>query len=294
MIQIEAFKEDVWQAVWSHAKQIFVPVLILASLLGIISLAVFGFGFTSLLGEEFMQIVKENQAQDMEGFMKLQEQLQTFMASIPKTKLLGWLAFMYGISLVVGSGITHLQLLISKNNLIGEQGNWGTILKGLFTRKSLDILILIVMIALIFFGVSTVFSAIGRGSVGMAFVGLLVSMLVLIRIMGSLPASVHGEMGITESLAFSWKNITWKRSMIVVLVCIMAVIVIGLLSLLAYAIFGFMGTLGSYMFMAFQFLLFGYMSSLFIAMMSASFFRYADVEVIIDDEDFQNIEEIQE
>lgn len=279
MIQIEAFKEDVWQAVWSHAKKIMVPVLVLGMIMAAVALILFGTGFSNLLGPDFIQMIQENQATDMEGIKVLQKQIEEHMLSIPKGKLIGWMLLMYGVTLFISAAITHLQLVVSQDKLMEQKVDVNSLIKNLISKKSLDVLILTIVMVLAFLITTILFAKIGEGSFGMMFLGNLVAMTIMIRLVGSMAASVHGNMGIVESLQFSWKNITWKRAMIILLVCIVAIIGIGLFALLGFAIFGFLGAIGNYLGLAFQLLLFGLMSALFISMLSASFFRYADVEV---------------
>jgi hypothetical protein len=134
-----------------------------------------------------------------------------------------------------------------------------------------------------------------------AFIGILfgfilffITAIFLIRFMFATPALVHGNMGIFESINYSFRNITWKRAALLFLMGIVAFIVSAIFGMVIGLIMKLAGLNGENA--SFTMLCIGQLietitnavvSAFFFAAFTAIYFRYSEDE----DAEVENIEE---
>jgi len=134
-----------------------------------------------------------------------------------------------------------------------------------------------------------------------AFIGIIFGFILffvvsifLIRFMFASPALVHGNMGVFESINYSFRNITWKRAALLFLMGIVSFIVSALLGMIIGLLTNLMGlnVEGA----SFTMLCIGQVietitnsviAAFFLASFTAIYFRYSDDE----EEEPQGIEE---
>lgn len=284
MIQIEAFKEDVWQAVWSHAKSIFLPILITGTLMTAI---LFGglMGIVSSMADsqfvkDFQEQVEEMNPSSYEDVLELQQWMTEYMQNADMAAIFGVIILIYLVFLFISGYFLNAQLIISQEQIIEGRTNAFKALRTAFNKNVLYVILLLVIVGLVSSVISNLIGMIDKTSIGLQFLASIISALITIRLLASIPARVHGNLNVKESLKFSWSNITWKRSGYVVLVFIVGLIVFGLAFLLINLLISFMGSASGVLFLVFLILGNAFAGALFISMLSASFFRYADVEVV--------------
>ena len=284
MIQIEAFKEDVWQAVWSHAKAIFVPMLIVGTMMTVILMgrlmAVVSSMSDSQFVRDFQEQVESMDPDSYEDILELQQWMMEYMQSADLGAIFGFFLLIYIVVLIISGYFLNAEMIISKDKILEGKTNAFSALGQAFNKNVFYVILLLIIVGLVSSIISNLIGMINPASFGLQFIASIISALITVRLLASIPARVFGGLNIMDSLKFSWKNITWKRSIYVVLVCIVGLIVFGLAMLLINLLISFTGAASGPLFVIFLLLGNAFASSLFIAMLAASFFRYADVEVV--------------
>jgi len=287
MIQIEAFKEDVWQVVWSHAKSIFVPMLIVGSLMSVILfgglMAVVSSMSESQFARDFSEQIESMDPESYEDILELQQWVTEYMQTADVGAIIGFILLVYLVVLFISGYFLNAELIISKDKILEGRTNAFSALRQAFNKNVLSVILLLIVVGLVSSVISNFIGMINPASIGLQFIASIVSALITIRLLASVPARVFGELSILDSLKFSWKHITWKRSFYVVLVCIVGLIVFGLAMLLVNLLISFTGAASGPLFIIFLLIGNAFGSALFIAMLSASFFRYAEIEVVSGD-----------
>ncbi len=162
---------------------------------------------------------------------------------------------------------------------------------GLSFVLGLIMLVVFLVYALVVFLLYSVAAFIG---IIFGFILFFVVSIFLIRFMFASPAMVHGNMGIFESINYSFKNITWKRAALLFLMGIVAFIVSALLGMIIGLLTNLMGLNAEGA--SFTMLCIGQVietltnsiiSAFFLAAFTAIYFRYSDDS----DEESQGIEE---
>lgn len=284
MLSIEAFREDVWQAVWNHAKAIFKPLFILSIIYSLAILAIFTLGFSALFGPEFMELFKNGNPGTMEDMEALQVQILEYIKSIDPVRLIAGFITIYLLVMVISAWVFNVQLVVSEQKILTGKTRIGEAIQRSFSMNTVRILIVLIILFVAYLGIVILFGNLS-GSLGMGFLALFVAAAVCVRLSGAISAVVHGSMSVIDALRFSWRSITWKRALYVIVVLIMATIVLFLLLLLLQAVFGFMGAAGDFLNTVSFLILNAFVLALTTAMFSAAFFRYADFDVVVEGEE---------
>ncbi len=276
---IELFKNDLWNGIGKHAKNLFKPMTIVA---GIAFLASTGFMFlvlSKIIGTDAVQQFTDPTSMfDMESSMERSQAIADAMQSFGMTSLFALFLVGMIVGLIIMSWLMNFLLVLSQsvidNNEMGlAQSFKQSFNKNVFKLVGLHLIIFIAYILLV-----VVVSLLGAASFILAFLGICAVMVFLLRFSAGFGAIVHGDMGVTESISFSFTNITFVRALKMFLVIFVFSIVYVLVLLLFSSIFKFMGSVGSVLMMVFQVALSIITYSFMTAGLSAAFYRYVEVE----------------
>jgi hypothetical protein len=103
--------------------------------------------------------------------------------------------------------------------------------------------------------------------------------LVLAKLILIIPAIVHGKLSITEALGYSWKHITWKRAILLVLLGIVSFIGLGIalvIVVIILAIFSLIPLLGIIIQFAGQIAIGAFVYALIYGTQTGLYFRYSN------------------
>lgn len=277
--EVEMFKEDVWQGVWSHAKKLFRPMIWIAAaqfgvIMGIISQVL-----PWAMGPEIMDFISQNSgAASMEQFREMQLKMQEILENMDKTQLIQGMAILYLLIIVVLAFFVHIQLNASQQQLINGNVNTLNAFKVGFSLKTLQIIAVFILTMIAGMLITTLIGQLSN-NMGIAFLSMILSLLISVRLLAAAPAIIHGDMKMMDALKFGWGNINFTRAAYAVLVLVIGMIVLFLSFLLATGIFSMLGQLGGILSVVYMVLVNVFITALITSMFSASFFRYVEVEV---------------
>jgi uncharacterized membrane protein (DUF485 family) len=211
--------------------------------------------------------------------------------------------FLAGLIALLVSGYKNVAFYRLNDNEV-RHGNRSflTALKEGFSEKMFSMiglsfvlgLIMLVVFLVYALVVYLLYSAAAFIGIIFGFILFFVVSIFLIRFMFASPALVHGNMGIFESINYSFRSITWKRAALLFLMGIVAFIVSALLGMIIGLLTNLMGLNAEGA--SFTMLCIGQVietitnaiiSAFFIAAFTAIYFRYSDDS----DEESQGIEE---
>jgi hypothetical protein len=288
--EVEMFKEDVWQGIWSHAKKLFRPMIWIAAAQFVVMMGIIMIVLPWAMGPEIMDLIRQNSgATGMDQFQELQLKMQEILENMDKTQLIRGMGLMYLLIFVVMAFFVHIQLNASQQQLINGKVNTLNAFKVGISSKTLQIIAVFILTMLAGMVVTTIIGQLS-GNLGIAFLSLILSLLISVRLLAAAPAIVHGDMKVMDALKFGWGNINFTRAAYAVLVAIIGMIVLFLSFLLATGIFSMMGQVGGILSVVYMVLVNVFLAALITSMLSASFFRYVEVEV--EDENQADILEI--
>ncbi len=281
MNRIEQFKNDLGNGVWQHAKDLFKPVTIVTIASFILSLLFVFVVLGSFLSSELMDILRE--PANVFDFEALQDRNQEIAESLIGNggigKMISLFTLMMIVFLLVSSWIINFMLIISQQIIEGTGADIGKAFNGAFNKNVLKIIAIYFLVFAIYIGSVLLLVLLATAtSPVLMFIGLLFVAAFLLRFSAAYGAIVHGEMTVSESISFSLKNITWGRGFKLLLVFIVVGILSVLIFLLIAGLVSFIGTAGVVVNYVFQIVFNVLFYSLFIAGMSAAFYRYVDVE----------------
>lgn len=287
---IELFKNDLWNGIWQHAKNLFKPMSIVALISFLVSMALTFFIFSKMLGQDgFQEMMDPSSMFDLESMEERNQQFAEYFQNFGIGKAIGLMIFGYLIGMVVMSWVINFLLIISDQVINQAPLNVSGAFSEAFSKDVFKIFGLTAVILLVYIVLTLVSFMLAGLHFSLAFIGFLFTIAFLNRFLGAYPAIVHGKMSLSESISFSMKNITWGRGFKIMLVLIVFMIVYGLALLLVSSLLGFIGNVGSVLMMVVQIGMSIAVYSLSIAALSAMFYRYVEVEYEGEDSAEQHI-----
>ena len=284
------FKDDVIMAIMSHTRKLLLPVAIVGIIFFIILLLI-GIVFGTVLAVELAEIAmlaeSMGSASSFGSIFETQAQLQSLILANLWGGFGLFLLIFVVVTLILGSWGVNFGLLWSQHHLKRGRANFREVFGASFNKDVWKILGAYILVYIAYSIVSQIVMRVGIQTHWLVILlGMIALVIVYGRFQGAYSAIVHGSMGIWDSYRFSWKHITWIRSvklafliLAIVIVFILAIAVIGLaVSVLGpkvEPIVSMITTLG----------MFVLLYALFVSGMSAIYYRYAD------DEDGTDMEE---
>ena len=242
------FKGDLFSAIFEHLKVIFKPAL----LIGLVAYAISTlttYGLLSKIGINLneLQNMSRSGGSDPEAmldyFEGLQDTLLNGLQQYWPLLVVGYLfIFLFQIYVNV------LMLKTSDDIALGGDGH----LPNMFSKVSIGMLFKVLLSYFVFLFI--VLAIIGIAILPIAIhrmMGLLLILTIpfagvlLTRLAFYFPALVIGDMGIMESIKWSFKHITWIRALKIIGIGLVVVIVLAMIGGIAGAIASAMGTIGT-------------------------------------------------
>lgn len=281
MTQIQDFKENAYQSVWDHGKAMFKHLALPVILMGLAFSILGGIFIYGLLGDSFMELAEILAASG--GVLAGEDPQEIIMAWFQEQPnavalILGLFVFALLI-LLVFSWFINLCLTMSKNVLLNGTTTFSESFSASFNKTVWVILAITVILQIAQNLIERVFGIIIGDSVGLGFLLQIVLAFVFLRFVAATPAASHGSMGIGDSLSYSWRNITWRRAGLILLIFIGVGIAAALGFFAMSLILGSLGAAGGILIIVGMYFLGTFAMGLYTAFLSGVFFRYADVEI---------------
>jgi hypothetical protein len=282
MTQIQDFKDNAFQSVWDHAKQIFKPMLVISLLstamfylIAFVSSEMFFPGFL----QEYMNIVTNQGGSLSEQQAQMQELILSVGDIANREIIIVTIALVF---MVIFSWIMNWRLLVSQDSVLEREESVLDAFKRSFNRNVFKLILAYLLVTLIIMVVSLLVGLLLSliSNVFFAFIGMFFIFIVAIRFMIGFPgAIVHGDMSVFEAVRFSVKNITTVRSLKIIGIFIGGGILVVIASMLLGLVLMALGTIGTILNLVISFFIGVFITALMTSILSGSFFRYADVEI---------------
>jgi|GEM_PF-4173214 len=280
MTQIQDFKENAYQSTWEYASKLFRPILVPTVLVTILMMAMMTGIYQGFLAEPFEPILEEVLENPNADPFERNTRIQEYILGLDNVAAI--FAVIYGFTLVamlISAWFINLLLIISQNKILETDNSFGDSLKASFNRDVWRIFLAFIIINIVFGLLGQVMSIVGITSLGIGLLWLAILAVLAIRFLAVAPAIVHGQLGLRDAFAFSWKNVNWRRSIIIFLIGIAAYILLFIGGLVSGFIMGMLGVFGAVLLLVGVLALTTFALSLFTSIQTALFFRYADVEI---------------
>ncbi len=244
---LQLFRGSAFNGSITLLRRILLPNLVITILLTLVSLAAifplilkgFGWGISDLMNfGERMKEVFSNMSQGQQP-MEIMGQLFT-------TINFGYLALAFIVALLLGAYRYCVFFKLNDNEVRGSNNKIGDAIKGGFSEKVLSmiglyfILMILMVVVLLIYGlfVGLLMAASKILGVLIAFILFFVVAILIIRFLIAPAALMHGNMGVFDALGYSFKNITWKRAGILLLMSLVFIIAFFIVSMIIGAITG--------------------------------------------------------
>lgn len=233
------------------------------------------------------------------------KEMQTKLISMSKSgsdpvdffkSLFGTINFGFvALAIVLGSIISvwqyNLFYTLNDNEIRKFDNSFVNALKKSFNNKLVKLILLSLLLFLIIVGVLIVFAllmglliAVSKGlGIFLMFIGIFVLAFYLIRLSLSYAALIHGDMGLIESIKFSYNKITFKRAIFIFLIMLVIAIISGIVS--SIIILPISSALENNSFAAFittqiiSSVISALLTAFFFAASSALYFRYSNDQI---------------
>ncbi|MCB9263014.1 MAG: hypothetical protein H6607_11625 [Flavobacteriales bacterium] len=278
MNTIELFKNDLWNGIWQHAKRLFKPLSLFVLAYTIILVGLVFFMMSKLIGIGFSEYMQMSSGGDLQDILDRSAEMND---NIAQNMANGGFLIVIVFLLVIwafASWIYNFLLMVSHEVLENGSASIGNVFAKSFNKKvllTMGFLLMIFVMYLVGILLSTALAAVHPI---LMFLGIIVLFVFLTRFLGGIPAIVHGDMGVMDSINYSFRNIDWVRAIKIVLILIAFFIVYILFLLLMGSITNLMGSAGSVLGVLVSIFVAILMAALSTSALSATFYRYAEVE----------------
>jgi hypothetical protein len=287
MNTLELFKSDYWSGLTQHTKKMLAPTLVATVIYFVLVMIMVVAIFSSIFNMEMLKEIGSMAGSnpfDMDAMQNQQAFFLEMFEGIGVGKIVTTFLLFVVIATFVGGWFTNLMLIISQDTLTLGKASVGDAFKRAFNKDILKIVGFSILASILFMLLYLVSIFLGvQVNMALLFVGLLLTFVVMLRFIAVPGAIVHGQMGVAESISFSWQNITFRRALKALLFMMAFGIVAMLIMLLFMAIFGMMGGIGGILSFVFQIAISVLYYAFTYSALSAAFFRYADVEIETDE-----------
>ncbi len=238
---LQHFRENpAFESTFKLYKRILVPNIILSIILMVVSVivvlplvaAAFGIGIT-----ELADFNKEMQAK-LISISKSGSDPLDFFKSFFGTINLAYVVLAIVLGSIISMWQYNLFYTLNDNEIRHFDNSFVNALKKSFNDKLIKLILLSLLLLLILIGVIIVFAllmglmiAVSKGlGIFLMFIGIFVLCFYLIRLSLSYAALIHGDMGLLESIKFSYNKITFKRAVFIFLIMLVIAIISGIVS----------------------------------------------------------------
>ncbi len=279
---IELFKNDLWNGIWQHAKRLFryiaIPVMAVIIMFIAISYYATQWIIESGIIPEYLLEAGGDIAETMQKQQKIIEALMENLGTIAPLVIA-----IIVISILVVAWILNVLLKISKSLVETNEANVNKALSTSFDRQLVNLIGYAILLLVANWVVSYVVELLPLPSLIMFGIKILV-IIFFLRFFAGRAAIVIGGLGVSDSVKFSWSNIHMGRATKLFLVLFVGVIFIGLGMALVGAILSLVGSIGTALALSSFILISVFVAALLVSGLSASFYRYAEVEYESTDE----------
>lgn len=291
MNTIELFKNDLWNGIWLHAKKLFKPLIIVMIVYFLVSTGLAFWGISTLFGPDFgMILLDPGASSDPDTIMEMSEKMQDFMMSAPQMLML--LPLVYLVLLFLLAWFTNFLLMISQSVIENGQADLGATFQASLNSRVWRTFAFM-LIGLVFLVMAVVIAVMVTTAISSVLVGFLSFFLVIIlttRLVAGPAAIVHGDANVAEAFGFSWTHITFGRAAKLLVVVFVFSLLVGLVMLALSAAFKLAGnTVNIALSIVLQIALTIVMYSLMYSGMSATWYRYADIDPVENHEESEHL-----
>ncbi len=234
-MQIRNFFENFYDAVFQHTRSLYWPSFVINIITSVVLLATLLPLVFNLFPQDLIDLMFQG-AQDMETMKENSEKIGAYFED-NMAQFIGLYVGFLILMIILGAYSMLTGYTISKSALEGEQNwfsqiirpNWAkmTKLMGLFA-------LLIIMFFLTFVGSL----AVGKIHILLWFVFMLFLIAVFMRFAISGPAIVIADMGITESLRYSWNKLSLGKGFKILFFGFVAMIATAIIAIIISLILG--------------------------------------------------------
>ncbi len=271
----QGFKSDLLNTVFSLAGKLWLKVTGAYAIQSIAILVIMATGLLSLgFYDDFAAIGKMTNPQEILNYY------QDIIGSLVLTPkfYLGMFVFVIFAG-IFGSWFYNFAFMLTKAQIKEEQSSFGSLFQLSFSKDVFRILGAALLIYL-FFVVGAIIASVTIAISGfLTFVMFLVLIVFMNRFFLVIPAVALEKKTLSESIAYSFKHMTWGRAFKLFGIMILTGIILGivyLIILLIAKVFGFIPVLGKIIEFAIQLGMGGFVSVLTVAALSALYYRYSD------------------
>lgn len=198
-------------------------------------------------------------------------------------------SFLLILSVLVQAWMSHIFFLLNDSEVGGRGGDLGeaftrSFRPGMFRILGVSLVLLVVYLAIIALSAFIGYSVHPAVAVILGFLGLIF----ILRFILALPAVVHADAGVGDSINQSFAILSWRRSFLLFLAIIAAVISLSVaLSFIFFfgMLISLIPLLGAMIFLLMNFVINGFVNALIYGSMSGLFFRYSDLSPTESQED---------
>ncbi len=290
------FRDQILSAAFLLFRRLLPSSLIATFLVSIIIILILypillmSYGFGPFEFVEYYQYNQEMQQQLMSNMGDFEKILEVY-SNQPHQIAPSYMILTFVLAMLLMGWAVTFYLKLSDNEIRNgspfllkslKESISGNIIKVVFATILLSILNIAVFVifALVFALVSSVAQILG---ILIGFVGFFVVLIFILRFVLTIPAIIHGSMGITEAMGYSYKKITWKRGAQMLLIGILFIVLLSLIMVFLALIFG--GSISKFtttgwLVMQISNYIFNVLFiTYFIAAMSSLYFRYSNDEI---------------
>lgn len=187
---IEQFKNDLWNGIWQHAKNLFKPMSIVALISFIVSMALTFFVFAKMLGQDgFQEMMDPSSMFDLESMEERNQQFAQYFQDFGIGKAIGLMTLAYLIGMVVMSWVLNFLLIISDQVINQIPLNVSGAFSEAFSKDVFKIFGLTAVILLVYIVLTLVSFMLAGLHFSLAFLGFLFTIAFLNRFFRSLPSN---------------------------------------------------------------------------------------------------------
>jgi hypothetical protein len=258
---------------WKYALAYGIQYIIMIVVLIVIMASMLNYEFISQIiddPESFGQMVEQDPAQILNVFSDGD-------VDWVKIGLVGLVIVLVG--LVMMAWLQNVYLKLNDSQIRHGHSSLSEALKNSFDNKMWLLLAVTLVMVVAFLGMYVIFIGAFMVHWSLAVIAFIGMFLVGLRFILAPAAIVHGDNTVSGSIQYSFDKITWKRSFLLLLLCLVAGIMIGIAAIIVFAILGFfllIPLLGIVIYFAGSVLFYGLTNALVYSGISGLYFRYSD------------------
>ncbi|MFT5513673.1 MAG: hypothetical protein ACI8SE_002082 [Bacteroidia bacterium] len=274
---IELFRNDLWNGIWQHAKRLMQPMLMPTIITVLLNSAVLYLAYLiikPMLPPEVFEAGAISSPEEITELMAL------VIQSITENQWLfmGKMFIVTVLMAAVTAWYYNAGLQISKQTVENNDESFSPTLSNSFGDSFIRMLGFALIMAVASTIASVINNAVQSITPGLAFLVNIVIQIFILRFFAGRAWIVMGDQTVVDGLKLSWENITFVRALKLFLIFLVGGIAIALALGLIFGLSMFLGKAGIVIFMVVMLLVMYIVSVVGISGLSASFYRYVEVE----------------